>query len=345
LDLLREPSFATPEAEKGGGRLEALQFNASQVEAYNEELARLVAEDSDCFDEEDEAERQARWRRSKQAGKSGAMSVHCSFGLAQEPAALFSLMAAVGMGECLEVGLCPLAKESIPREWKVDKGNLPPLGASPDGLLTIPLSDLGRAEEGSLARRIAEAVGGDGAAGSDRWGKDGNLCCVVEIKSVSPFREVVKRTKSGKRKKRRYKLIDAEPRDGVQVLHVPQLQMHMLCTGAPAALYMSFSAGHGMAIYVVKADKFYQRCMLRWVARFVKEFVKRDVQVSLLLLAVVLASDLAPSPSQASSQLLARPGTVPGLPGPHQEHREEGENGGPGAAHGDGEAQGQQTIS
>ena len=259
------------------------------MEAYNDELARLVAEDSDCFDEEDEAERQARWRRSKEAGKSGAMSVHCSFGLAQEPAALFSLMAAVGMGETLEVGLCPLAKESIPREWKVDKGNLPPLGASPDGLLTIPLSDLGRAEEGSLTRRIAEAVGGDGAAGSDRWGKDGNLCCVVEIKSVSPFREVVKRTKSGKRKKRRYKLIDAEPRDGVQVLHVPQLQMHMLCTGAPAALYMSFSAGHGMAIYVVKADKFYQRCMLRWVARFVKEFVKRDVQVSLLLLAVVLA--------------------------------------------------------
>ena len=39
------------------------------------------------------------------------------------------------------------------------------------------------------------------------------------------------------------------------MLHVPQLQMHMLCTGAPAALYMSFSAGHGMAIYVVKADK------------------------------------------------------------------------------------------
>jgi len=79
-------------------------------------------------------------------------------------------------------------------------------GASPDGLLTIPLSDLGRAEEGSLARRIAEAVGGDGAAGSDRWVKDCNLCCVLEIKTRSPFREVVKRTKSGKRKKKRYKV-------------------------------------------------------------------------------------------------------------------------------------------
>ena len=49
--------------------------------------------------------------------------------------------------------------------------------------------------------------------------------------------------------------------------------MHMLATGAPFALYLSYSAGNGMKVYVVMENPFYQKLLLRFVLRFNRDFV------------------------------------------------------------------------
>mmetsp|Transcript_3066 Transcript_3066/g.8373 ORF Transcript_3066/g.8373 Transcript_3066/m.8373 type:complete len:429 (-) Transcript_3066:75-1361(-) len=248
----------------GSASKEVLTFNAKQVEEYNAGL---------CLNgSEDEGEEDRREERCKQVAKMGVMAVHCAWGISQEPAALFSLLRNFVDSEVLEVGLCPLSFRDIPYEWGINKKLLPPMGASPDALLVIPLSKLD--DETTLEGRLASFLP-RGWEGGDEWRRKGHLCCVVEVKSVSPFREIHKVTKSGKKKKLRYRLIDAEPRDRVNVMHVPQLQMHMLCTGAPIALYVSYSAGNGIALYVMKADKFYQKSMLRWVSLFQKEYVAK----------------------------------------------------------------------
>jgi len=197
-------------------------------------------------------------------------------GLAQEPAALFSLMKTFAASKVFEVGLCPLIDP--PSGWISEKHSLPPMGASPDGLLMIPIDAC--AIPGTAESRLAEKL-----PRLNEWKQNGDthICAVVEIKSVSPFRDARQR-RGGRNddsedsedrsngKGKRYKLIDAGPREQVNFLHVPQLQMHMLCTGAPFALYLSFSVAKGMAIFIVKRDAYYQKQMLRFMQRFVNTF-------------------------------------------------------------------------
>ena len=85
-------------------------------------------------------------RRSCEAARAGAMSVHCAFGQAQEPAALYSLKRQLGAGGHLsEVGLLPLDPGLLPESWGfggADPGGgeewpLPPIGASPDAVLVV----------------------------------------------------------------------------------------------------------------------------------------------------------------------------------------------------------------
>lgn len=63
-----------------------------------------------------------------------------AWGSAQEPASLYSLLAAFPDSQLGEVGLCWLDPQDLPPDWGFSRYNLPFLGASPDGLLRHPLS-------------------------------------------------------------------------------------------------------------------------------------------------------------------------------------------------------------
>lgn len=61
-----------------------------------------------------------------------------SWGTAQEGAALYSLMHALPKSKLLEAGLFRVDEQRFPRGWCFRRGELPPMGASPDGLLFHP---------------------------------------------------------------------------------------------------------------------------------------------------------------------------------------------------------------
>jgi hypothetical protein len=87
--------------------------------------------------------------------RGGEQSIRMAWGSAQEASTLCSLMCYFGTGATVhEAGLCMLDPASVPEEWCV--GPLPPVGASPDGMITL---------------------------------RDGERL-VVEVKNSSPFREV-----------------------------------------------------------------------------------------------------------------------------------------------------------
>ena len=230
-----------------------------------------------------------RRERCKRVGRGGAMRVHMvsvsahgshgrteavpvghgtdprddaqAWGTAQEPAALFALLHHFRESHLLECGLCPILPASLPAGWNVAGPECPPLGASPDGILQLPV-DPGGGLEARLAAALPDVWEACRARGDDA------VTAVVEIKSVSPFREL-QRTRTPK-----YRLIDAQPREAVRVLDVPQLQLHLLATGAPFALYLSHSASNGAAAYVMRSDGAYQRRMLELAASFVADYVK-----------------------------------------------------------------------
>lgn len=58
-----------------------------------------------------------------------------SWGTAQEGATLYALSRAVPKSTLLEAGLFRVDEEKLPSAWGFRKGDLPALGASPDGLL------------------------------------------------------------------------------------------------------------------------------------------------------------------------------------------------------------------
>lgn len=86
--------------------------------------------------------------------KGGELAVRLAWGSAQESSTLCSLMMHFKDSIVHEAGLCMLDPDLIPTEWQI--GLLPPIGASPDGLITM--------------------------ANGERF--------VLEIKNSSPFREV-----------------------------------------------------------------------------------------------------------------------------------------------------------
>ena len=61
-----------------------------------------------------------------------------SWGTAQEGAALYSLMHALPKSKVLEAGLFRVDEDRFPKSWCFKRGELPPMGASPDGLLFHP---------------------------------------------------------------------------------------------------------------------------------------------------------------------------------------------------------------
>jgi len=68
----------------------------------------------------------------------GPQSVRMAWGTAQEGATLWALMHALPKSKLLEAGLFCVDQSQFPRAWGFKKGELPRMGASPDGLLFHP---------------------------------------------------------------------------------------------------------------------------------------------------------------------------------------------------------------
>jgi len=64
--------------------------------------------------------------------------VRMAWGTAQEGATLWALMHALPQSKLLEAGLFCVDQARLPRAWGFKPGELPPMGASPDGLLFHP---------------------------------------------------------------------------------------------------------------------------------------------------------------------------------------------------------------
>ena len=197
--------------------------------------------------------------------------MRCAWGTAQEGAALLQVMRAFPGSQLAEVGLCRVDAEDLPPEWGFAPGSLPPLGASPDALLRHALP-AGEAEQATLALRQVLAqmqlggkegqLGGTTATTTPSATTTTYLVEVVEVKNSCPFgvpRSAVGRAGAPAK----YVLRDHGPREQVPPEWVPQLQMHMLCTGTASVLLVSRSATKGTRMFRLRRDDALLQSMLR----------------------------------------------------------------------------------
>ena len=312
-----------------------------EVDAYNASLGPGPPEDY-----RDEAE--GGWAvttcEAVAAAASGANRVASALGREQETAALYALLQACPNSTLLEVGVIPLNPLSSQlTEWGFEPGHVPAMGASPDGVLILPLPveddkyesavslsavemDIVRAVltarkggGGGDIRRVGGAGGGgkksrkhpakakrkkkmkkSGAKRRDDgddcgceqdvhdpdddlsppWGAAipaGHVAVAVEVKVSSPFRWSTEGLTSYNNMAS-YKVDWSAdlPRDHVQALWTPQLQLEALVARVPGTLVVSYtpagtvsaassrkdSGGGGARIFYMPADLAYQRTLL-----------------------------------------------------------------------------------
>lgn len=90
-----------------------------------------------------------------------------------------------------------------------------------------------------------------------------------EVKNHAPFAQ--HNLKPGRGKKNpSFAFQDPGPNDGVAVWHVPQLYLHMLCSGpeCKSAVFMSCSATRGINLFRVARDDALMELMLRFLDAF-----------------------------------------------------------------------------
>lgn len=135
-----------------------------------------------------------------------------------------------------EAGLQPLEALGDDERAALPAG-LPPIGASPDGIVRWPD---GRVEP-------------------------------FEVKNHAPYANNPKRHEEGAPP---FQIRDPGPYDEVAIWHVPQLYLHMLCLGSKcsSALFMSASATRGVNLFRLHRDEALMDAMLRLVARFAAEY-------------------------------------------------------------------------
>ncbi|PRW39169.1 Restriction endonuclease type II-like [Chlorella sorokiniana] len=99
-------------------------------------------------------------RKGRALSSLGLLAICCSWGSAQEAAALLQVAGAFPASQLAEVGLCRLQPELLPASWGFGPGSLPPIGASPDALIRH--------------RMAASAGSGAGAAGAAESAENGD---------------------------------------------------------------------------------------------------------------------------------------------------------------------------
>lgn len=136
--------------------------------------------------------------------------------------------------------------------WGFRVDDLPPIGATPDGLLVDTCTDAASAAHGFAQKHL-----------------DGARFKVVEVKNVCPF-------SSRRNGKKGFELRDRGPRNSLDPLYVPQLQFHMLCSGVDTALLASRSATKGTNVFQMQRDDEYIRAMLEVIRCFYTTYVKKS---------------------------------------------------------------------
>ena len=117
---------------------------------------------------------------------------------------------------------------------------LPPIGASPDGVVRWPD---GRVEP-------------------------------LEVKNHAPFATSRGRNNNNNSSNAAFEIRDPGPFGEVAVWHLPQLYLHMLCLGPScrSCLFMSCSATRGANLFRVPRDDALMDAILHFVARFAREY-------------------------------------------------------------------------
>ena len=151
----------------------------------------------------------------------------------------------------MEVGLMEPSREALSR-LGFGECDLPPLGSTPDALcVTAP------------SREAAIELFANPNSG------DPNIH-VVEIKNSTPFRI--------SRRKKAFELCDRGPRERIDPILVPQLQLHMLASEASSAYLVSRSATKGTNVFEMARDDEYIAMALALVREFHARYVlKRKV--------------------------------------------------------------------
>lgn len=169
-----------------------------------------------------------------------AGEVALAWGGVQEAIALVALMNEFPEATVEEIGCAMLEAcgGGIPEEWGVEIGDLPLIGASPDGILV--------------------------RANGERE--------VVEVKTMCPFQQ------GTKGQSRHPFQINSSPNPHpfkVNPSHMPQIQMELLCTDARVCNYVSASTTHGVAIFRVSRSDEYIQAMLLVLSRLESELLSQ----------------------------------------------------------------------
>lgn len=228
---------------------------------------------------------EARWPPLEEDSVRGLGSVRmprsigelrCRWGSAQEAAALASLLEALPEeARVEEVGLAMLLPEQLPPTFPAEvrraaaAGELPPIGASPDGVLR---REAGRKIEAIeiknhcpffvRERRVAGAGDGGSSAGASGTGGDGVPDDGAESYHVWAGQ-----------------LLDWEleqlpwfetrgPLDSIPPQYVPQVQLESLCVGADVNNFVSASACQGLRVFRSHRDDAYLGEMLHFISKF-----------------------------------------------------------------------------
>ena len=193
---------------------------------------------------------------SRAAAQRGDGGVRMAWGSAQEHGTVATLMLRHPDAVAEEVGLCVVDSASLPRE--LNPGPLPPMGASPDGIITMDTGAWFVGEDGD------ENEATDAARRRERL--------VVEVKNSSPFRKGPGRGSAAK-----FEVTDRDPFASPPAYHMPQLQMEMLAAGTQAGLLCMQSATRGVRVFYVRRDDRYVAAMLGILSDFFVHYVRTGV--------------------------------------------------------------------
>eukprot|EP00899_Mesostigma_viride_P022999 jgi/Mesvir1/3884/Mv19836-RA.1 len=246
-------------------------------------------------------EEKRRGNISSSVAARGISSVRMAWGSAQEAASLFALAKHVEGGSVRveEVGLCIVdVEKDVPKDWGIQAHLLPPLGASPDGLLRHwePLSAASNQGDtmtaGPIHAVIHPFLGVDGLVGngppangtnatsSPALDSNGHIVEVIEVKNRCPFQheETSRRSGTKKTSKPHYAVSDADPpTDSVHPTYVPQLQMEMLAAKASSAVLVLNTATKGMYLFRMHRNDEYLRLLLHFISLFYTRHVLKGV--------------------------------------------------------------------
>lgn len=206
-----------------GARLATADELAAAVEADNREESFRAGWGVEAFDREFFAEYAGR------GGIANAAVARLVWGKSHEAAAVLAAVGCVPGCVYEEATLFPLKRDQLP-PGAVDFSSLPPMGATPDGLLRG-----GEWPETVGPCPICKELGE-------------NRCLVsLEVKNVCPFVDDRRSSKLRVRSK--------APASEVPIANIPQILLEMATTGAHRALFISYSEGYGLTGFVIERDE------------------------------------------------------------------------------------------